>query len=398
MFWIILAAMLIFSGCGKDIVMTPKLQYSSPVPVRVQAKEKPETGEDVYKSVNFDTVKAVWISYLELSKIVTAGDKQFRNEFSDMCDNCSSLGINTLYVHVRTFGDAFYPSKYYPSTKAFCGNVFDALEIMVEEAHKRGLSFHAWINPLRCESEEYIENISDEYLIKKWYDDPDEFPDYIVGVEETGHYWLDPAVKEVRQLICDGVYEIVDRYDVDGIHIDDYFYPTVQPSFDSKQYNLSGTELPLNDWRFENCSEMVKGIYSAVKKANKTVEFSVSPQGNVYNNYNYLFADVRRWCSEEGYCDCIVPQIYYGYENVIKTFDETINEWKEFSGCKKLVIGIGAYKIETVDEFINETGIIARQGRLALENADGIALFSYASLFENDRGKEECDELAKLLK
>lgn len=395
----ILLTALLMSGCSGMSAAKPELQSCSPYPaaaaaIQVKAASAPE---GKYSALNYESVRAIWISYLELAEIVNSGEETFRSSFAEICENCSDMGINTLYVHVRTFGDAFYPSKLYPYTKAFQGKCFDALAVMLDEAHKRKLSFHAWINPLRCETGDVLDGTSDSYKIKQWYSSPEKYDEYVVYVESTGHYWLDPAVDEVRELIADGVREIVSGYDVDGVHIDDYFYPTEQPFFDSGIYVEQGIEKPLNEWRLENCTKMVRQIYNAVKENNRTVEFGIAPQGNIENNYNYLFADVKLWCASEGYCDYICPQIYFGYENPYKPFYPTMQDW--IAMCKesgnKLIIGIAAYKVNTEDEFTENPGIIRDQARQALDETDGAAFFSYNSFFKTDRGEQEREKVSE---
>ncbi len=393
-----LLAAMVLSSCGTPIMDRPSLMNVSPVPSAVAADEPITACDKLYQALNYDEIKAMWISYLELAPIAADGAEHFRDEFSDICSNCCEMGINTLFVHVRTFGDSFYPSELYPYTKAFGDAPFDALGIMVEEAHKRQLSIHAWINPLRCETGEVLDSLSDEFLIKKWYDDPQKYNEYIMYVEDTGHYWLDPALPEIRRLIADGAAEIVKNYEVDGVHIDDYFYPTTEAWFDAGVYVEQGSDLPFDKWRLENCNKMVSEIYNSVKSINSSVVFGIAPQGNIENNYNYMFADVKKWCTEEGYCDYICPQIYFGYENPYKPYAETVKVWCDMCSGKKLLIGIGAYKVDTEDEFINSKGIIKKQAQLALESTNGAALFSYKTFFGSDRGEEERKYLAEYLK
>ena len=149
---------------------------------------------------------------------------------------------------------------------------------------------------------------------------------------------------------------------------------------------------------------MVHDIYEAVKSVDKRLLFGVSPQGNMDNNYTQMYADVKKWCSEEGYLDYIAPQIYFGYENSVCPFSETLKNWENIVICKnvKLVCGLGVYKLEREDEFINDIGIIARQigDTEADENCSGFALYSYQSLFTktDERFLEEREEISAQLK
>ena len=123
---------------------------------------------------------------------------------------------------------------------------------------------------------------------------------------------------EVRQLIAEGAAELAENYDIDGLHFDDYFYPTTAEDFDAQCFSAQTEFDDLAKWRLNNISLMVGEIYSAVKAVDKDILVGVSPQGNMENNYEYMYADVKKWCSEEGYIDYICPQIYFGYENSVK--------------------------------------------------------------------------------
>lgn len=130
--------------------------------------------------------------------------------------------------------------------------------------------------------------------------------------------YYNPGSEEARQLIVDGVKEIVANYNVDGIHFDDYFYPTTDASFDSgtyAAYQNSGGTLSLADWRRENVNILVRQTYAAIKSINPSVKFGISPQGNMSNNYNVQYSDVAKWISTSGYVDYICPQVYFGFQN-----------------------------------------------------------------------------------
>jgi len=347
-----------------------------------------------YVALNHREVKGVWISYFELYPILTGkSEGQFRNGIGEYYDNVSGLGLNTVYVHVRPYGDAIYRSDYYPWSKYCTGYIgedpgYDPLEVMIEEAHKRNISFHAWVNPLRCSQENDAPQIDDGYLVKKWYNYND--GDYISKV--SGYWYLNPAYDEVTDLIALGVAEIVAKYDVDGVHIDDYFYPTKESWFDSKSFNQSGYS-DLSQFRLDNCTKMVYKMYEAVKSHNSTALFGVSAQGNVHNNLNELYADVEKWSRDEGYVDYMAPQIYYGFENSGQPYSAVVDQWDEMlrGTGKKLIPGLAVYKIGKEDtwagsgkyEWINNKEIIKRQIEKArtADNYSGIILYSYQFIF-----------------
>lgn len=349
-----------------------------------------------YNAVNFAEQKGFWITYLEYMSILkNKSESSFKNSVEKYFDNISSLGFNTVYVQVRAFGDAYYNSSLFPSGEQFDGtigtkNSFDALQIMIDCAHARGLSLHAWVNPMRLMTAAQIKNIDNSCQIKKWYSSKN--GTYIV--ETGGRLYLNPAYDDVTEFIAEGISEIVTNYNVDGIQIDDYFYPTTAASFDKSAYSAAGTSLSLSKWRISNVNKMVKKLYRTVHSANDSVMFGISPQGSLENNYDELYADVKTWCSESEYCDYILPQVYFGFENAALPYDKVIDQWSGMVTNRnvKLVIGLAAYKIGAADnyagtsgknEWLNNSDIMARQMDSAkkLPNYGGVALYRYESLF-----------------
>ena len=345
----------------------------------------PSVGSNSYRALNYSEVKGIWISYLELAGMSSTSESAFRSSIASAYDNCAALGINTVFVHVRSHSDAYYESDYFPRTK-YLGGVYDPLPIMIEEAHKRGLSFQAWINPLRGCS---VSDISREkgYPIYNWAGGETRL------VEVNGYYYLNPAYSEVIDLIAKGAAEIASKYDVDGIHIDDYFYPTTEKWFDNEAYQES-PYYSLSDFRFANCDKLVSSLYSAVKSANNTAIFGVSPQGNFQNNYYYMYADVEKWCTQSGYLDYIMPQIYFGFKNEAQPFADVLRQWDNIAskGRVPLIVGIAPSKIGTEDgwggtdgryEWINDENILKRQFIESTEamSYGGICLYSYNSIF-----------------
>ena len=179
-------------------------------------------------------------------------------------------GFNTVFVQVRPFGDSFYPSEFYPPSSIVVGEygevfLYDPFEILVEAAHTAGLSVHAWINPLRLMTTEEIELISRDFAVRCWYDDANKRGKYLV-LQGDGRWYLNPGYSEVCDLIVSGAREVVERYDVDGLHIDDYFYPTTAESYDREcfaEYSDSGGTLTLADFRRGAVSALVKELYDA---------------------------------------------------------------------------------------------------------------------------------------
>ena len=371
------------------------------------------TATEVKPVIKGDVV-GVWISYLEIGSLLkNKSETEFKAAVGKMYDNCVSIGVNTVYVHARAFGDAFYNSKLFPATKYISGDIgvkvsYDPYKILISEARKRGLSFHAWINPLRLCTAEDMKLVKSGFVMRDWYDDPDLKGKYIVNV--SGTWYLNPAYDETIELVCSGVKEILENYDVDGIHIDDYFYPTTDASFDTTAYNKSGYS-SLSSFRINNCNKLVKAIYDTVHKYSDNAVFGASTQGSLQNNLNQLYADAEAWC-EGGYVDYFAPQIYYGFKNTAQPYEKCTNTWLDIvkNTDTKLYIGLAVYKCGAEDkwagdgkyEWINTETMLERQTEYALKNGcDGIILYSYNYIFTdgyaNNSTKKEINNLKPLL-
>lgn len=349
-----------------------------------------------YTALNYPNQKAVWFAFLDLEPMLkNAAESDFRTAVSAAFDNVAELGCNTVYVHVRSHGDAYYPSSYYPFTAAYSGTMgiapdYDPLAVMITLAHERGLSFHAWINPMRTTSKQLFAQMPEYYTLKQWYNSDSTKGTFLVYDKDTDFYWLSPAYSAVRELICNGVAEIVSRYDVDAIHIDDYFYPTTSASFDKAAFEASG-ETDRAAWRRSVVNTLVREIYSTVKSCNQTVLFGVSPQGNVDNNLNKLYADVETWCRTPGYLDYIVPQIYYGFNDKL-AFDAAAGQWLQMVRLPgiSLVCGIAAYKVGVNSEW--KSGEILTKQTNYIKNMpvySGIAYYRYDSFFGSASSSEK---------
>lgn len=346
----------------------------------------PQSG---YYPLNFSRQKGMWVSYLEFDRIMRgASEAEFTEALNACFDNISALGCNTVYFQARVYGDAYYDSSLFPKGDRLTGD-YDPLKIAVKSAHDRGLSIHAWINPMRLMTDSQMKSYPENYKIGQWYNDASKNGTYIVN--SSGRWYLNPAYAETVSLICDGIREILTAYDVDGIQIDDYFYPTTDASFDSAAYSAGGTSLGLADWRRENVTKMVKQMYETVHSANPKAVFGISPQGNTDNNYNDLYADIYTWCSTSGCCDYICPQVYFGFENNAQPYAETVDKWSKLITAPdiQLVIGLAAYKSGTADkyagsgsnEWVASSDVLARQRDLTEIYGAGYAFFRYDSLF-----------------
>lgn len=368
------AAFLMSAGCSAIV----KNEHSE---TECSESKAPVTEDTVFEPLNYKEQVGMWLPYVRFPDYMQGkSEESFRKSVSQIMEDAAADSVNTVYFHVRPNGDAYYMSELFPKG-AYLDGDYDPLEIILEEAHKRGISVHAWINPLRLQTAEQMERVPDSFLIKKWINAGEP---YVKNV--NGRWYLDPAYPETVGLIESSVSEILRNYDVDGVHIDDYFYPTTDPEFDREAFEESGST-DLAQWRIENVNRFVKAIYDTVKGKDERLVFGISPQGNIDVDYNSQYADVRRWGSEEGYCDYIVPQIYFGFENENSPFLPTLKQWEELVDDSKvsLIIGLAAYKLGREDkwagdagelEWINDPDIIRKQiMEVKNSTADGYALY-----------------------
>lgn len=359
--------------------------------------DKPQSETQISTVGSDDEVRAVWISYLEYQSILTGkSEKSFTSSIKTMFANLTSDGFNTVYVHTRSHSDAYYSSDIFPWSVYCTGTEgknpgYDPLEIMVKEAHSAGLKIEAWINPYRISGKTDISKISKSNPAYGWLD-----TDKVVVVDKTGIFY-NPADEDVISLVVGGVEEIVRNYDVDGIHFDDYFYPTTDEDFDSsyyRSYKNSGGKLSLGAWRRQNVNELISGVYSAIKSINPDCIFGISPTGNTNSNYSTLYCDVYTWVTSEGYIDYICPQLYYGFNHkslpyltVLDEFDGMITK----NGVK-LIVGLAAYKSGAEDiyagtngklEWTQNSDILSREVTAArnAKNYGGFAMYRYDSLY-----------------
>lgn len=354
-----------------------------------------------------EEMRGVWVSYMELSMENESSktQKAFEDKFTEIAQKCRKSGFNTLIVQVRPFCDALYKSSYFPWSHILTGTQgenpqYDALQIMCDICKENNLKIHAWINPYRVSSNETPKKLSDNNPYIKNSE---------IGIKTDNGIFLDPSNETAQQLICDGVKEIVENYDVDGIQFDDYFYPTEDESFDKKQYEAyiekygKENSMSLDNWRMQNVNTLICKVYRTIKSVDSSVEFGISPQGNIGNN-DGLYADVKSWCTCKGFADYICPQIYFSLENPALTFEDCLNSWTslDFDENVKLYVGLGGYKAGNgeYDEetWLSSDSILADEYDILRNNksARGFMLYSYSCL-EDDTAKKEINNLINAL-
>ena len=366
--------------------------------------EHPST-QAVTNITSENEMRAVWITYLTLDMEETdRSESAFKNKIDNIITTCQECHLNTIIVQVRPFGDSIYESDYFPFSHIISGKQgetvdYDALQYIVAAAHAHGLSVHAWVNPFRISTGKTPDTLADSNPYVQWLNDNDDFNDDYT-FEYKGGIYYNPAYPEVRKLIIDGISEIVQKYDVDGIQLDDYFYPSDEPNYDSQTYQAyidtvssGSTVLSQSEWRKTNINLLVSGIYDAVHAVKKNVVFGIAPQCNFENNEE-ISADIKTWCSSKGYIDYICPQIYVSNQHPTFPFEVLAKQWKETvtENSVKLYFGLGVYKAGTdADDgtwLLNDDNLKTQIELSRTLDTDGFMLYSYDYLKSNDTKKE----------
>lgn len=368
---------------------------TSPSP---QASAAPSTPEEEGALVG------VWVPYFSLD---TAEHTQeaFEEHYRQIAQTAQEKGINAMFVHVRPFSDALYPSAYYPWSHILTGTQgrdpgYDPLEFMIETAHSLGMEFHAWLNPLRVKTAETPAALAEN---NPYVQLGEEYPQYFM--EYGGGVYLNPAYPAMRTLIADGAAEIAENYEVDGIHFDDYFYPAEDPALDSAAYEAYAQSveepLPLLEWRAANINAMVAQVYESIKAVNPGVVFGISPQGNMQND-EAMGADVATWAAVPGYVDYLAPQLYYSFENEALPYQQALEEWAALPRHQglELYAGLALYKAGTDADggtWLLRDNIIALQAEAALNGGyQGVILYS-SEYLEAEQAAKEVENAAALL-
>ena len=360
--------------------------------MRLELQE--QTAEQLHLPVqqSGSPVVAAWLTAVSLSDMLKgATEAAYRaavhQELTWLCEN----GFTDVFVQVRSNGDAYYRSRVYPRAASWSQD-FDPFQVFLEENQQVGLQVHAWINPYRCQTAGQMLKIPDTYPTRMW---AQEQAESIVQV--SGRWYLNPADEHAQALICTGAQELLDGYDIAGLHIDDYFYPTTEPELDAAAFAASRSE-DLTAWRTEQVNTLVAALYAQAHAADRI--FSISPRGDPAASAQLLYADPETWCSQSGYCDWILPQLYYGFDNETCGFAEMLALWQGMvqTDGVRLIPGICTYKVGQADdwagtgrmEWLTEQEIPARQAAAVLEvGLNGVAVYSSASTRELDAPEME---------
>ena len=358
------------------------------------------------QKVNLKTeMRAVWVATvdnIDWPDTASVEAQLHKDAFLRLLDTHFCNGINTIIVQIRPSSDAFYPSPYEPWSQWLTGiqgqapePFFDPLEFMITETHKRGMEFHAWINPFRAVQNIEKSSIAEKHVTKQ-------HPEWFI--QYGNKLFFDPGNKQARQYVVDVVKDIVKRYPVDAIHIDDYFYPYPLPGVkfhDEKTYGLYGANMKLDDWRRSNVDSVISNLYTEIKKINSNCQFGVSPFGVWRNSdrdprgsktqagptdYDFLYADILLWLKKD-WVDYIAPQLYWEMTSKHVPFDIVLDWWSKNTNGKKCYIGLGVYRAGC-NKAWSDKNLLPKQIEKIRKtpNIQGMMFYSSRSLEKNLNG------------
>ena len=366
-----------------------------------QRKEKKE--KYVQKALN-----AMWVASIgniDFPSKKDLDENSLKAEIDRIVSTCKGVGLNAIIFQVRPCCDALYNSKIFPTSSYLGDNHgdFDALKYIIQKAHENSIELHAWINPYR---------ISTSYNgdTKKIMDSLDKnspaflYEDSVVKCENNGVY-LNPGSKDSQNIIISGVDEIIKKYDVDGIHFDDYFYPYDLLEYDDTEiYNQNKKDgQTIDDFRRESVNELIKGVYNTIKGYKKSISFGVSPFGiwanksenpfgsdtNGLSSYYDIFADSKAWI-ENGWVDYICPQIYWSSECEAAPFETLVDWWDEVCAQNDVAFFVGhtLSKLGTDEKGWSDSNQIINQIEYASKKKSykGSFFFRYTDILNNKMG------------
>ena len=360
-----------------------------------------------YSNVVTDEVAGVWIASvlnIDFPSKPNLDVATLKKEIDDIIITAKSSGLNTIFFQVRPTADALYKSSLFPTSHWLTGKQgqpliegFDPLDYAIKQSHKQNMKLHAWLNPFRVTSSaEFTQEMLAENSPAKLH------PEWVIK-HTDGKLYFNPGIPQVRELVINGVLEIVKNYDIDGIHYDDYFYPS-EKFDDDTAYKKYGIDFKnIGDWRRENVNILIKNTYEAIKKEKSAVLFGVSPFGiwankenltdgsntNGLQSYFSHFADSKKWV-KQGYIDYICPQLYWGINQKGQDFNILCDWWANVvKGTNvKLYVGHAVYKISNVDENFKNPNEITNQIAYSKqkENYGGSVFYGYSNIKNNFLG------------
>lgn len=373
---------------------TPTKAVGSEIPMDTPAKR--------YSSPKRE-LRGVWIATVANidwpSRPGLPVEKQ-QSELIAILDNHQRAGMNAIFLQIRPAADAFYAKGNEPWSRFLTGTpgkvpspFYDPLEFAIQEAHKRGMELHPWFNPYRATFDLNQSNIIANHITKtkpSWF--------FTYG----GKKWFNPGIPEVRAYIVDVIMNVVNNYDIDGVHFDDYFYPYPEagkPIPDAATYRQYGSDFrKIEDWRRNNVNLLVEELSGKIRAAKKHIRFGISPFGiwdnkqhhplgsetSGFSGYRQLYADAVRW-TQEGWVDYVLPQLYFPFNYRAAAFEKLVDWWSEHTYGRHFYVGHASYRANENRDGWRDRGQIPSQVRFLRENprTQGSVFYSSKSISNN---------------
>lgn len=349
--------------------------------------------------------RGVWVATVDNIDWPSKGnyysDSQ-KTEFIKLLDMHQRNGMNAMIVQIRPATDAFYPSQYEPWSEFLTGKqgqppvpYYDPLEFMITETHKRGMEFHAWMNPYRAVFNIGTSSIAPNHITRI-------YPNWFLTYGDKKYF--DPGNKEVQQFVTNVVKDVVSRYAVDAVHFDDYFYPyrIAGKEFpDNAKYLQYGNGMNKDDWRRSNVDSIILMLSKAIKKENPKCQFGISPFGVWRNddkdpdgsktkagqtNYDDLYANILLWL-KNGWIDYVAPQLYWEFGHKAAPYEILLDWWSKHTYGRNCYIGLGIYKANSNSSWKDITQLPRQIEALRnTPNIQGMIFFSSRSFNNNPNG------------
>lgn len=361
-------------------------------------------------------LRAVWIATvgnIDWPSKSGLSSEQQKSEMIKHLDFLQKLKINTIIIQVRPAADAFYESSYEPWSRYLSGKQgeppfpkYDPLEFIIQEAHKRNIDVHAWFNPYRALVNSKSNPNPPHHPTKK-------HPEWIIHFD--GKSYFDPGNPQAREYIINVMLEAVKKYDIDALHIDDYFYPYPVKGLsfnDNATYAKYGEGLNIADWRRKNVNTFISQLHNNIKKIKPWVKFGVSPFGIWRNNskdpegsatngsscYDDLYSDVRLWM-QNNWVDYMAPQLYWERGHRVADFNALLPWWTENKYKRHLYIGLGVYRMVNATSGVWSTPneILSQIEASRQKGAEGIIFYSLSSFKKIGKALEESLQSPKYL-
>lgn len=352
-----------------------------------------------------EEMRAVWIATvdnIDWPEKPTVNSEEQKASFIRLLDMHKRNGMNAVFMQIRPASDAMYPSPFEPWSQWLTGRqgqppvpYYDPLEFMITETHKRGMEFHAWMNPYRAVFNIHRSSIALNHITRL-------HPQWFVTYGDKKYF--DPGNPEAQDFVTQVVRDVVSRYSVDAIHFDDYFYPYPIPGKefpDHQSFRKYGKGMKRDDWRRSNTDSIIHKLYRAIKDENPECQFGISPFGVWRNvdkdpngsrtkagptNYDVLYADILLWL-KKGWIDYVTPQLYWEIGHPLADYEVLVDWWSRNTYGKNCYIGLAMYRAGSNAAWKDKTQLPRQIEQIRkTPGLQGMAFFSSKSFEKNLNG------------